>query len=131
MQYKNRDTQTTTTELVAKLGRRYSRDYLPIWKEGYCEGLEDAGFSLTRYSYNGGVILYVFSKPCEEWEMQEHHGFTINETLCTCSGVWSIENNEAPLGWSELATERPTIQMLKPNPAKGRFGLVKMRGADL
>jgi len=128
MQEKNRDTQTTTTELVAKLGKQYSRDYLPIWKEGYVEGLEDAGFSLTRYTYNGGVILYVFSKPCEDWEFEECHGFTINETLCTCSGVWAIEKNVAPLGWSEMATERPTINMLKPNPAKGRFAELKKRG---
>ena len=128
MQYKNRATQTTTTELVATLGKQYSRDYLPIWKEGYVEGLEDAGFSLTRYTYNGGVILYVFSKPCEDWEFEEWHGFTINETLCTCSGVWAIEKNVAPLGWSEMATERPTVNMLKPNPAKGRFAELKKRG---
>lgn len=126
MDYRSNGTQRTVAEMVAMSHKQYSRDYLPIWRESYIEGVLDMGAIVSRYTYNGGVIAYVIKGDGKIW------GFAINETLCTMTGLTELSNGEVPIGWTELAekVERPTIKMLRPNPNKGRFGQVKIKRGD-
>ncbi len=131
MDYRSIGAQRTVAEMVAMSHKQYSRDYLPIWRESYIEGVLDMGAIVTRYTYNGGVIAYVISQ-IENRTTVKHWGFAINETLCTMTGLTELSNDEAPIGWTELAekVERPTVKMLRPNPNKGRFGQVKMKRGE-